>query len=255
MITVVCPSYNCEKYIDRTIDCLLRQSLKPNEVIFSDDGSTDNTTEIILSKKPFFKKEKMKLILIKNKHNGPGYARNAAINKATNPWISFLDADDKWEINKIEKVTKEINKNKSINTLLHLEKFVKINGNSEILDYSIFYNNHESLSEQLYKTNFMSTSALTIKKELIDEFEGFDATLPNSQDYDLWLKMAPKIKLKIIPLVLGEYYEQEESITLRPYRKKIISILKVWFRYRNYSSIKVVLIKLFKIIINKSWIK
>lgn len=254
MISVICPTYNSEKFIDRTIKCLLEQSVSPDEIIFSDDGSMDKTIDKILANKSSFEKKNINFILIKNQHNGPGYTRNVGITKAKNLWISFLDSDDLWRPDKVEKVIKEIKLCKSANTILHLESFIKLNGNKEILDYTIYYDKHKPLSEQLYKTNFFSTSAISIKKELLSEYNGFDSTLPNAQDYDLWLKMAPKIKLRIIPEVLGEYYEEESSITRRPYNKKIIAIIKIWYRYRNYTSKKEALVKLIKILFNKSWL-
>ena len=66
--------------------------------------------------------------LIRNKHKGPGAARNECIKHATGNWISFLDSDDLWEKNKLEVVVGVINKNKSKNFIFHNEAKIKLNG-------------------------------------------------------------------------------------------------------------------------------
>ena len=255
MITVICPTYNSENNIKECLDSVLNQTMSPDEVIISDDGSNDNTIEFLNKYKNFFLSKQIKFEIIENEHCGPGFARNMGISKSRNKWISFLDSDDIWEEEKVERVINEIKNNNEINTVLHLEKFVKIDGSVECLDYSVFYNKNTPLTEQLFKTNFLSTSAVTIQKKLIQKYGCFDINLPNAQDYDLWLKIAPEMKLKIIPNVLGQYVEVETSITRRLYYKKIKSLLIIWYRYRKYSSIKTAMIRLFKIVFSKSWIK
>ena len=99
-ISVVCPTYNSEKYIKRTLEMLLKQKKLPNEVIFCDDGSNDNTLKILNIYSNIFKKKKVKFKLIKSRHKG-GSARNKALNRVSSEYICFLDSDDTWNKNKI----------------------------------------------------------------------------------------------------------------------------------------------------------
>ena len=159
-ISVVCPTYNSEKYIEKAINSLLYQDVKPDEVIFSDDGSTDETVSIIKKYQIPFEKKGIAIKIIINTHSGPGGARNSGIKQSSFSWIAFIDSDDIWYSNKISLV--------------------------------------RPLENQLYKSNFFSTSAIVCSKSLIIDSGYFDTSLPNAQDYDLWLKMSPNIKLEIL---------------------------------------------------------
>ena len=149
-ITIVCPTYNSEKFIRTTLDKVFNQTFNNYELIICDDGSTDNTINII--EEIFNDNKNIQCKLIRNKHKGPGAARNECIKHATGNWISFLDSDDLWEKNKLEVVVGVINKNKSKNFIFHNEAKIKLNGDKELLhDFAKFYNNDLSLSYQLWK--------------------------------------------------------------------------------------------------------
>ena len=93
-LSVVIPAYNSSKYIEETLSSILNQTRPPFEIIVINDGSTDNTAEIV-SKYP------VRLI---NKHNqGPSETRNRGILESKGNWIAFLDADDLWHREKIER--------------------------------------------------------------------------------------------------------------------------------------------------------
>jgi len=254
-ISVICPTYNSSEYIQETINSILNQIDLPEEVIFSDDGSTDSTVELIESNRSRFKSKSIQFVVLSGKHNGPGAARNNGLEKATQSWIAFLDADDLWEKNKIKIIKDEINKNSKANCFLHWEVYRKLNGtNHDLLHGKDYYNPNKPLLPQLYNRNFFSTSAIVCKKKVIKNFSGFDTKLPNAQDYDLWLKMAEKLKLVIIPIILGYYVERSTNITSRPYYKKINSELLIAHRYREKVNLKNYLIKLIRIILSKQWL-
>ena len=89
-ISVIIPVYNAEKYLNKTLESILKQSLKDIEVICVDDGSTDGSVEIIQS---FIKKDdRVKLIRQNNQHAGS--ARNTGLKEAQGEYIHFMDADD-----------------------------------------------------------------------------------------------------------------------------------------------------------------
>lgn len=101
LVSIVVPVYNAEKHIKETINTIKKQTYKNYEVIFIDDASTDKSVSIIESKMS----EKMKLIkLDKNKESA--VARNFGIENSKGRYICFLDADDLWENEKIEKQVK-----------------------------------------------------------------------------------------------------------------------------------------------------
>ena len=254
-ISVICPTFNSEHYIQRTINSLIGQTTSPFEVIFSDDGSSDQTVQIIKKNLDLLKSKDIKIVIIRNKHSGPGKNRNIAMFQASGDWLAFLDSDDSWENNKLERIMYYKNNNTKCNVFLNWEKFIKKNNIITLLKNGHNFNSRTSLVDQLYTNNFFSTSAVIIHKSLYLEFGGFDVYLPNGQDYDYWLKISPGLNLCVIPEYLGNYYETEGNITQRPYRKKIKSLIKITYRYKNNVSGISFAKKIFKIIVSKEWVK
>lgn len=100
IFSIIIPVYNAEKTINRSIDSVLNQTMQDFEIIVVDDGSTDSSYQILQAYS--YKSKKIKSYTQKNQ--GPGKTRNFAISKATGFYIAFLDADDYWETNFLEKI-------------------------------------------------------------------------------------------------------------------------------------------------------
>ena len=252
-IAVVCPTYNSAAYINRTLDTLLSQIVTPEEVFFSDDGSQDNTVEIIEKNREQFTQVGIELKVLNNLHEGPGAARNHGILATKLPWIAFLDADDTWKPEKLKRVRQTIKKYPDFNCILHWEEYVRVDGSVTTLEHGENFQQNLPVSKQLYRNNFLSTSAVVCRRSLLQEVGCFDVTLPNGQDYDLWLKMSPMVKIKIIPEILGSYLEVATSITARPYYKRFFSYLRIALRHRDKGNIWVLLWKIVRILISKQW--
>lgn len=101
LVSIIIPVYQAEKYIQETIKTIKQQTYKNWEAIFVDDGCTDNSTEIIKKEKS----DKIKLIKLQQ-NKGPAFARNKGIDICNGKYICFLDADDLWAKDKIEKQVK-----------------------------------------------------------------------------------------------------------------------------------------------------
>ena len=95
-ISVVIPTYNRIELLKRSIDSVINQTIKPSEIIIVDDGSNDGTEAMV-------KKKYDSLKLIKQKNKGASAARNSGIKASSGEWICFLDSDDEWKNDKLEK--------------------------------------------------------------------------------------------------------------------------------------------------------
>lgn len=254
MISVICPCYNSEKYIEQTIQCLLDQ-IQVNfkfEVIFIDDGSTDQTLNILKKSEHLFSEKKI-IIKIKSQNNcGAGAARNIGIEYAQFNYIAFLDADDYWVANKLQTCHDLILKNPSYNIFSHNEIYKKLDGTDALLKNGLF--EYDDISKSLYIKNTLSTSSVILHKDLLKTYGYFDVTLKSSQDYDLWLKLAPGLKPFHIDLTLGEYIEIEDSITSKYYFFRFLDQMRIAFRHRKYVNIFFLIKKLSKILFSKQWI-
>ena len=254
MISVICPCYNAESYIEKTIQSLLSQSKKDFdfEIIFIDDGSTDKTlSKLKDSIKLFLGKDIMVTVKTQNNH-GAGSARNLGIKYANFRYIAFLDADDIWEKNKLQTCYEFIINNPKHNLFSHNERYIKLDGTVSQLTNGLFA--FKDISKSLYIKNTLSTSAVVLDKKLLNDHGSFDVTLKSSQDYDLWLKISPSMKPMHIDLILGEYNELENSITSRYYLFRFIDQLKIAYRYRKYTTMMTFIKKIIKILLSKQWV-
>jgi len=211
-ISVVIPTYNSENFITKTLENVFSQTYNNYEVIVSDDGSTDSTVGVV---KSFFTKYPSRnKTLLTNKHEGPGAARNKGIESASGDWVSFLDSDDLWIHNKLERVVKHILDNEGVDIVCH--SLVDIDGSKEtLMDPLKYFNNKIDPFLSIYRENCLYTSALTIKKNILYQAGLFDNILPSSQDYDLWLRlgMINKIKMGFIEDPLTTHINREENIS------------------------------------------
>ena len=98
LISIVVPLYNADKYIGETINSVLKQTYSNWELIIVDDCSTDNSRQVV---EEFMADQRIKLIKLDNNFGGPAGPRNIGIEKAKGEYVSFLDADDLWDENKL----------------------------------------------------------------------------------------------------------------------------------------------------------
>jgi len=106
LVSVIIPTHNCRQYVAEAIESVLNQSYKNFEIIVIDDGSTDNTKEVL---DPYIAAGTIKYSY--QKHRGPASARNRGIKEARGGYIAFLDADDLWEKDKLLKSLEFLQKN------------------------------------------------------------------------------------------------------------------------------------------------
>ena len=252
-ITVVCPVWQSAAYIDKTVDMLLQQTRLPQEVIFIDDGSTDNSASILEARADDFRDKGVKFILARCEHKGPGEARNTGVMRASMRWIAFLDADDIWLPHKLEQVAAAIVASPDCNCFTHWEYYRHINGQMDIIRSGTPYNCKASLPRQVYAVNYFSTSATVMLADLVRQSGGMDPTLPASQDYELWLRLSPQLRLCCLHEVLGEYVELSSSITARPYWQRVWPLLRILWRHRGKGGPKLAALRMSKALLSRQW--
>ena len=210
-ISVVIPTYNRGHLILKSIGSVLNQTYKNIEVLLIDDGSTDNTEHIIKNL------EDKRIKYIKLNHNlGGSNARNIGIRLASGKYISFQDSDDYYHYDKLEKQYKNILKKKSdfdfCKVNLFFNKTYKVIFPFPKQEYNILRNN---ISNELCNGNFISTQAILVKRNAIKRYL-FDINFPRLQDYDLVLRMVPKMKVSYTSEILVDLYREKDSIGNSP---------------------------------------
>ena len=221
-ISVIIPTYNRKNIIGKSIKSVLNQTYTNLEVIVVDDGSSDHTEEVIKK----IKDERIKYIKL-TENNGGSNARNIGIKQATGKFISFQDSDDIFYHEKLERQMNNIINKKSnldfckIKVIFNSSRshFVP-NQNQEknIISGNIF-------NELISRGNFISTQSILVRKNFIEKFY-FDTQMPRLQDYELILRMIPKVKISYTNEVLVDINIQKDSIqNSKEKLKKAIQIL------------------------------
>ena len=206
IISAVIPAYNCEEYIARTIESVLGQTCPPDEIIVVDDGSADNTVDVVRSFGD-------KVILIQQENAGASVARNTGIKAAKGNWIAFLDGDDEWMLNKIELQIEHLKKNPDLVWCMSNyfncscdwdhKKEIRESGRSNVLlagrDYYQDY-------FDAYKGSVVGyTGTMLICKEVLFETGLFRPGQPRMNDEDMWFRIAyryPKVGYVTAPLAI-----------------------------------------------------
>lgn len=234
-VSVVCPTYNSAQYVQQTIESVLQQTLPADELIIVDDGSSDETVSVLNKLKEKYCGS-TQIIILNEFHRGPGAARNRGVEIAKSDWIAFIDSDDIWKNNKLEKIISIIKLNPDPNIYCHSELYIPLSGKETTLNYGKYYNKGVDFKKLLYKVNLFSTSATVCNRSLFNNAGYFDEELSSAQDFDLWLKFAPYLNPIFINEVLGVYNERVGNISTTRTLKRLKNIISVYKRYRRYVS-------------------
>lgn len=192
-ISVIIPMYNSQRTILRALESVYGQSYEGSkEVIVIDDGSNDNSLELV---KIYKEKNKCdNLIIIEKENGGVSSARNAGLKIAKGHWIALLDSDDEWLSNKLDVQIKFLSQNRYIDFLgcnLVGKKF-NIPFKNNLLPRRI------STKDMLYKMH-PQTSTVIFKSDILHKVGFYDETLRYGEDGNLWLRICHNFNCWFIP--------------------------------------------------------
>ena len=200
-VSVIIPNYNYGRFLGAAIDSVLSQTFPCSEIIVVDDGSTDESLEILAK----YKKDEVKIVQQKN--GGVGAARNAGAKASSSDLLAFLDADDYWLPQKIEK---------QINRLLRDREFGFITCGMKEFDASgNIINTYTEGEEGWCAEDILLIKPVTagpgssslIWREVFEQVEGFDERkeLHPSEDWEFTYRVAQVTKIAFLPEVLVAY--------------------------------------------------
>lgn len=180
LISVIIPAYNSADFLQEALDSVLSQTYPNLEIIVVDDGSMDNTVEVIV---PYV--EAKKIIYLKKENGGPASARNLGIRKSTGEFIAFLDADDVWAAEKIEKQL-PLFENPKIGLVFSRRFFLPEND----LDSSVLFSG--GVTQKLIVTNFITNSSVIMRRSTYDQAGPFreEKDFIAIEDYEFWLRVS-----------------------------------------------------------------
>lgn len=229
LVSVIIPVYNSEKFIKETIKTVQNQTYKNYELIVVNDCSTDNSKKII--EEEIKKDNKIKLINLKE-NSGVAIARNTGIDNAKGKYIAFLDADDLWEKEKLEKQIEFMSKNEYEFTFTGYE-FADENGkgNGKIVHVPSKINYKQAL-----KNTIIWTSTVVI---CMNKLSKKDIYMPNvkSEDTATWWRILKKIEYAYgLDIKLSFYRRTKGTLSSNKFK----AIKRIWKLYRKVEKFSVI---------------
>lgn len=214
-VSVIIPMYNSSKYILECVNSVINQTYKNLEVILIDDKSKDNTLDIVSK----IKDKRIKII--KQKYNsGAATTRNRGIEEATGDYIAFLDADDFWVRDKIEKQVKFI-KDK---TFIYSKYIYYKENKTHIAEVPLYYTYNK-----LLKNSGIFTSTVMLNMENLTKEDIYMPNIKRGQDYGCWYKVIKKVgKAYGIDEPLAYYRVGNDSLS----SNKLKAIKRTWNLYK-----------------------
>ncbi|MCW7462953.1 glycosyltransferase family 2 protein [Leptospira limi] len=203
-ISIVIPTYNHSHFLKKSLGSVVTQSYINWEAIVIDNHSSDTTDEVVNS----FSDSRIRLKKIHN-HGIIASSRNLGILESKGEWISFLDSDDFWYSDKLEKTVSEIIKLKNeVEVICHNEFMVYLDSDGKsILKYGPY--EMDFYRKMLFYGNRLSTSATTVNRKFLFEKKllfSEEKEFVTVEDYDLWLRLANEnARFCFIQETLGEY--------------------------------------------------
>ena len=212
LVSIIMPSWNTGKFIAESIESVLAQTYKNWELLIVDDCSTDNTDEVVAS----FKDTRIKYF--KNeKNSGAALTRNRAMREAQGEWIAFLDSDDLWAPNKLEKQLRFMNDNGYV---FSYHDFVKIDEESKPLN--VYVTGPNVVTKQgMYNYGYPGCLTFMYSAKAMGLIQIKD--IKKNNDYAILLKLCKKADCYLLNENLAQYRIRKRSISHDKITKKLKS--------------------------------
>jgi len=220
-VSVIIPTYNRGWTIERTVDSVLAQTFRDFELIVVDDGSQDDTADILAGYGTDIR-------VIRQPNAGVSAARNTGIRAAGGEFIAFLDSDDYWLPEKLHVQIAYLDAHPA--AVICQTEEIWIRNGKRVNPKKV----HKKPSGRIFRASLalclVSPSAVMLRRELFDEIGGFDETLPACEDYDIWLRISAHYPVYLVhtPLIIktgGHADQLSRMVGLDRYRIRSIEKL------------------------------
>lgn len=205
-VSIIMPNYNCEKFIDETINSVLAQTYGNWELLIVDDCSTDNSVEII--KRYCDTDERIKL-LVNETNSGAAASRNWALREATGRWIAFLDSDDIWLPQKLEMQLAFMTDN---GYSFSFTKYRQIDEQSNPLGKVVIGPKMISKKQMKYCCCYLGCLTVMYDAEAVGVVQ-IDESIRKRNDDAMWLKVRKFADAYYLDTLLAEYRVRKGSIS------------------------------------------
>ncbi len=198
VVTAVIPCFNYGRFLARAIQSVLDQTYSPIECIVVNDGSTDETADVL-------RQFAGRVRVVEQPHRGVSAARNAALAVATGSLIAFLDGDDAWHPDKISEQVALLDARRSVGCVGCGLEHVYPDGRRERIpgrpNHATRRRTHRNLAVRAYWPGG-SGSGVMVRRDVLERVGFFDEQLIAAEDWDMWLRIATETEIDNVPTVL-----------------------------------------------------
>jgi glycosyltransferase involved in cell wall biosynthesis len=236
IVSIILPTYNGEKYIKRAIESIIAQSFSRWELLVIDDGSVDNTKDIIVE----YSSKDNRIIYLKNEVNlGIQKTLNKGLREAKGEYIARIDDDDEWiDTDKLKKQVEFLNNNPD-HVLVGTGVIVIDESGLELFRY-LLPEKDKNIKKKILGKNCFVHSSVMFRKDLALSLGGYseDTAVKHIEDYDLWLKLGTVGKLANLSIYAVKFTLRGGSISsvnkIEQFKKNINLANKYKNKYPNY---------------------
>jgi len=228
-VSVIIPLYNQKQYVGEAIGSILNQTYPNIEIIVVNDGSTDNPFSVL-------EKYKKNIILINQENKGLAAVRNTGLKNCSGEYIQFLDADDEWLPEKLEKqLIKFQNSSERVSVIYN--GFFYVSEKSGKIVSEIMPTLRGNVYTNLLESCILGSPTPLIKKRCFRKSGFFDETLPSRQDWDMWIRLSKYYNFDFVPDILAKHYVHGSQVSV-DLNAKIVAreklIEKYWVDLSQY---------------------
>tara|TARA_B100000795_G_C22657902_1_gene382902 strand:- start:13 stop:753 length:741 start_codon:yes stop_codon:yes gene_type:complete len=228
LVSIIMPYYKKRDFFLISLESILKQTFQNFEIIIIYDDTDSADLDYILEKKKIDKRIK---VIKNNKNLGAGFSRNKGISISNGNYIAFLDCDDCWHSEKLEK---QLNFMKDKKISFSFTSYEVINSKSEVIKYKKAQK--KITFKKLLKDCSIGLSTVMLQKNLIDENCQFP-NLKTKEDFVLWLKISKKTDLYGIDIPLVKWRKLDNSLSSNSFQK-LVDGFKVYNKYMQFGFIK-----------------
>lgn len=207
-VAVIVPCYNVERYLARAVDSVFAQTYRDFHIYAVDDASSDGTANVLRNYTPHCS-------MISQIHGGPAAARNRAIRMSDTPFVAFLDADDEWLPPKLERQIALMKQDSSLGLVCSLSVVSGSDGETCSAPTADKLPGSGRLFRHLVRNCFVFTPTVVVRRRCLDEVGLFNESLAVSEDFNLWLRIAARWNIALLPEVLTITHKRPGSLSVR----------------------------------------
>jgi len=230
-VSVVIPTFNRAHLVQDAVRSAAGQTAAPMEIVVVDDGSTDNTEAVLdgmASRLP------VPLVYVRQENAGGNVARNRGVKAAQGAYVAFLDSDDVWHPEKLEKQLAALGTLPGAGAVYCGLREVEVETGRVLSDPKRAYPAGDLFARLLVSDVTAPTSTYLVKRSIMEAAGYFDETLEARQDWDMWIRVARQAPIAVVPEALVDFRHHAGPRTVSDPERELRAYRRIMDKYAGW---------------------